>query len=187
MMVSYSKKINARKLKPVIKEGLENSDFNKAIRKLLSDYGAVLKEEKAPPYHIEFSVQRGIQIEKLFENLSELISQDGRFVTEVSIKVSENSYVQAGISIEKENYDGISFNVRLLAEYLNYFEDTEKSVETVKKKSVPKSEQSKKISDYENLRAKNKIGQIKRADNTYLVFYKNADGKIESYIQREKL
>ena len=187
MQVSYSKKINALKLKSDIKGKLDNSDFNKAVRNLLSEYGADLKEEKAPPYHIEFSVQRRTQIKELLTKLSEMILQDNRFVTEVSIKVTGNSDLQAGISIERETSAGIGFDVSLLAEYLNFFKDIKKNVETVAKKSVLKSEQTKKISESENPKLRTKIGEIKRADNTYLVFYKNADGKIESYIQKEKL
>ena len=162
---------------------MANSDFNKALRNELLACGAILKEENAPPYHIGFVCKSESGI--LFEKLAEIISSDGRTVTSIKINQTSNNQLQIGITIEALEIAG--FDLSLLSANLDLFCD----------KSIYKSESKTALSttsdgtfinliNSELSQADKKIGVIKRSDKSSVIFYKNADGKMKTLIEKKE-
>ena len=156
---------------------LSNADFNKLFRETLLKRGASLKEEKAPPYHIEFVCKGGDETKKLFEELAQIIKDDNRVVTFVSLNQTGANELRTGISIEPLLFSGFEgFNLNLISENLNLF---------IENKNIVKQPSAKTASavpavSYEIL------GEIKRPDMSTVVFYKTAEGKIEKSIKMKE-
>ena len=174
MHVAYKERVEGvSETKPL----LENADFNKILRDSIIECGGVLREEKAPPYHIEFSISADTEkIKLLLEKISDIILEDNRIVTNVFFSPSGSgkngqSEVRLGLSIEPSFHEG--FNLKIISGNLNLF--IQKSKNPPVKKIITKNEEI----------VKTKIGEIKRSDNSVVVFYKNAAGKMEMEVQNK--
>lgn len=162
----------------------ENADFNKRLRNIISENGAVMTGEKAPPYHIEFTCDFNLEGQKLFEQIADLINSGKRRVVSLSVNSPGDGKGDVGISIEPLQSEKIPpFDLKLISENLKFFESSKEKKNTTAfftiKQSVttPAAEPKKQIK---------KIGEIKSPDNTTVVFYKNENGKIERMIQKNK-
>jgi len=169
-----------------------DSDFNKKIRELLLDSGAVLKEESTSPYHIEF-VYNSLsnyekknknaplqQLKKLFEELSKIIAANEKYVTSCSITKSSISDFRVGLSIGVKPIKVFSLN--LISQNIDLFvikpisDSPGKLAQVVESMPVLLTNKKQDSSDF----FREKLGEIKRSDNTTLIFYKNKDGKIQT-------
>ena len=158
-----------------------NADFNKSLRDAIIQCDSVLKEEKAPPYHIEFSC--GLESKLLFNQLSTLISKDKRSVTSVIVTPSGNNELRIGLTIECVSFEG--FDLSLLSEYLKLFrveivQENQKSQSSLIPFSATKFPDT---SDYSS--PNKKIGVIRRPDNSYVIFYKTPEGKLKTFIEKQ--
>lgn len=186
----------------------KNSDFNKTIRNVIRQYGGVLKQENAPPYHIEFdytfsSDENG----KLFDILSEVVQKNGRTVTCFSLQSLNNGELEyenfrIGISIEQFNSESLKtadafvlsevmkgFDMTYISKYMKLFISSSKQI----RKPVKQTEMAL-LNDYQEQYTK--LGEIKKSnvisdntvsgknDITTLTFYKNENGKIFSVVTK---
>ena len=156
---------------------LSNSDFNKKLRETITKYGAVLKEENAPPYHIEFICNDSDKTKKLFAELAQIIRDDNRTVTYVSLNPIDVQKIQAGISIETIPLPETGFDLNLISENLKLFFDNSVVNKVYKTGTVVRTDGAEL-----NVHV---IGEIKRADNSIVVFYKTPEGKIQKRIKSE--
>ena len=160
-----------------------NSDFNKNFRKLLQEHNAILKEENAPPYHIEFVCDDITEQEKntLIEKLADLISEDNRYISSISINQVSNNQLRFGISIEPGNGEMTGFDLGLISHQMNLFLTAVKKPESKRDKSeITVNGEVNKKKNYQ------KIGEIKKNDGNLYVFYKNEDGKIKNIVKRKE-
>ena len=107
-----------------------------------------------------------------------------RKIIEVTVDCSGDGKTCVGITIEPEQQKVITgFDLSLLYENLNFFE-----VKNNKKTPDRSTAVKKKASDSVQVQNKlnRKIGEIKSADNTTIVFYKNEKGKIERLVQKKQ-
>ncbi len=183
MKVSYTKHFSIEE-NTVGKSVLSNSDFNKLLRKTLSEKGAKLLEEKAPPYHIEFLYKPLIGTENLLEELSRIISADRRCVTFVSVHQTDSYDLRIGLSIETIPLTG--FDLKLVSENLKLFIDESKR--KAASKNETQSIRNEKIA-VENSKQERepliRIGEIKHSDKTSTVFFKDSKGKVKRILQKE--
>lgn len=154
---------------------IEAAEFYKNVRKTLSETGAILREEKISPYHIEFICGKDSEKEKLFSTLSQIISISKHSVTSLSIQSSGLNELSIGLSVERIPILNSGFDLKLIAQYVSLFSEDEI------KSGVRQSEIKRAASGTkrENQIIRQKIGEIKKSDNTKIVFYKNAEGKME--------
>lgn len=160
-----------------------NSDFNKNFRKLLQEHNAILKEENAPPYHIEFVCDDITEQEKntLIKKLADLISEDNRYISSISINQVSNNQLRFGISIEPGNGEMTGFDLGLISHQMNLFLTAVKKPESKRDKSeITVNGEVNKKKNYQ------KIGEIKKNDGNLYVFYKNEDGKIKNIVKRKE-
>ena len=182
MKVSYSSQLSTER-NSFENTILSNHDFNKELRNVLTEAGVKLIAENAPPYHIEFLYKPGISFENLFDLLDGIISGDRRVVSYVSINQTTSSYLQVGLSIESIPLRG--FDLKLLSGNLNLFIDETKRVSdkasTITSREIIASESNKQEKD-----TLIKIGEIRRADKSTVVFFKNSEGKIKEVISKKE-
>ena len=191
MKVFYSQKLSSFKRNEekssndiLTDKNLENADFNKNLRKTILLNNAVLTEEKAPPYHIKFTCSFDAENKKLFKEIADIITLERRKIIEVNVDCSGDGKTCVGITIEPEQQKVIAgFDLSLLYENLNFFE-----IKNNKKTSDRSTAVKEKSSDSMQVQNKlnRKIGEIKSADNTTIVFYKNEKGKIERLVQKNQ-
>lgn len=182
MNVSYEKSYSSKDFSERKKQSGSNSDFNKSLRNILQQYEAILIEENAPPYHIEFvcnSVAE-LQSNNLIAKLAALIADDNRHISSISINQSGNSQLRFGISIEPEILFG--FDMEQISQYIKLFETENRIKKIESKKSEPviqrESDQEKKY---------HKIGEIKKSGGEVYVFYKNEEGKIKNVVNQKEV
>ena len=192
---------------------LSNSDFNKSLRNLVRQSGASLKQENAPPYHLEFDYtcteeKSKKTFENLFEDLSELVEQNRRVVTAFSIQSHRNSEAKGlnfriGISIEQITSQVIEgFDLAGISKYIDLFIDGQDM------KKLPAPESALQVAGgtsqngYETKYIK--IGEIKKSEAgggsdksgtasqgssagtfTTVTFYKTDSGKILSVVSKK--
>lgn len=148
---------------------------NQILRELISDAGGVLLEENISPYHIEFSCRINPETEKMFEKLESIIREQEMAVSQLSINQNGNGELRTGLSLERIPFSEEGFDLKLLAENLQLF-----SVESGRK-SAKKTSTASEVLKKEQPRpeSRQKLGEIKRPDNSLVVFYKNSEGKME--------
>lgn len=195
MKVSYNRKVVQKassdfinsKAGPNIK--LSNSDFNKKLRNLITEHEGFLQEEKAPPYHIEFTcLAEAEESKKILEEIAALVKEEGRQISSVFVnqKYDEKKRreLRIGLSIEELPFSG--FDLKLISKNISLFRESAKD-DTALQKQSPNTLVSKQnsVSTRENAswKVKNpgeKIGEIKKSDNSVLVFFKTPEGKIQT-------
>ena len=178
--------------------GLSNADFNKALRYEITSHGGTLKEEKAPPYHIEFCCQNVplSQTKEMLLKLGEIISAEERYITAVNIRQTGAYELRIGFSIEKEIPAG-DFDLKAVSENLELFLESSDSASD--KATAGKAGQfdgkgkiasTKKVSFQEAAndpfldKSYVKIGEIKKSNNSLVLYYKSPDGKLKSIVKQ---
>ena len=213
MKVSYNRKIaqgassQALGSNSGLDERLSNSEFNKKLRTLITMHEGVLKEEKAPPYHIEFTcltetaeaaetaeATGSEEAKKMIEEIATLVKENGRQITSVCVnqRIDEKkrSELRIGLSIEDIPFSG--FDLNLLSKNIGLFRESSKVVmkqENQKANAVTfqgggSGSRGRSSSGQKNPgeTAGVKIGEIKKSDNSSLVFFKTSEGKIYSKV-----
>ena len=169
-------------------ESKYSAEFNKALRNALNEYGALLKEEKAPPYHLEFvcSVTKSdaadvnsSDTKKLFERLAQIISNDNRAVTSVTLKQTGRAELHAGLTIDPHVQNDFGFDLKLVSRNLEFF------IEDKKKEPAKTILKNQPVQKAEPVQLE-KIGEIKRQNNPTVVFYKNREGKMERRVLKDE-
>ncbi len=162
---------------------MPNADFNQLLRKIISENEAVLLNEKAPPYHIEFlcSTQKENLIHRILNESALLISKDFRMISSVKIQQAEEDKILIGFSIEEDSSlfpaDMVYINLNSISEYLKLFIEESKKTVPLSKKEEVKTESSLAKEQEEKDK---KIGEIRRPDNTASLFFKTEEGKIKT-------
>ena len=177
---------------PATDTGLANADFNKTLRSEITNYGGKLKEEKAPPYHIEFYCEKKLLTEKkqMLQKLSEIINSDKRHISSININQTGLSELRIGLTIEKGLCKG-SFDLAEAGENLELFIDTTgtSSNKTLAggKGMIKEKTDSAGNNLYQDESQKlllekgfQKIGEIKRSGKSTIVYFKSPDGKLKT-------
>ncbi len=162
-------------------QNLEKTISVQALRNAIIQNGGVLKEEKTFPYHLEFSCNcRTGKTEnggRLFKELARQISCDGQIVTNLSVSGRSSGKadleLQTALTIEDLPLEG--FDLTLLAENLTLFTGKET------KQEVFLAEEEKPSAGFMK-----KIGEIKRPDNSTVIFFKDSQGKTQKKIEMRR-
>ena len=153
--------------------------FNLQMRKLIAEKGAQIKEERTAPYRVMFLCPSMAGAGLLLRELTGLLEENQKSITFMRFSpqqnVSQSSTLQVELSIESIPVKG--FDLKLIYENLNVFVE-EKSIN---QKIKPAAQTAQKPVTPEPAVNK-KLGEIKRPDNTTVVFYKNLEGKMEKMI-----
>ncbi len=187
MEISVEEKIGRRNSEnqslSIQNEKMSNADFNKMIREIISVNEAILLNEKAPPYHIEFvcNTRKENLIFRLLNETALLISKDSRIVTSLKINQIEEEKLLIGFSIEEDATlfpsDKVYINLNSISDYLKLFIEKSKKKVSLSKKEEVKTESSLAKEQEEKVK---KIGEIRRPDNTTSLFFKTEEGKIKT-------
>ena len=163
--------------------------FNTKLRETLAACGAVLQEERTRPSHIKFSCGPRCQTARLFEEVARLVKEEDRSVTFISLSQSAAETLRADISIEANWLQVRGFDLELISKNLPLFFDETKwrtdgaGAGAGRPQRVEKAEvvvgKSNVSPETRNPKARIKIGEIRKPDNTIIVFYKNEKGKME--------
>lgn len=189
MNIHFSKRLQINEpVSQILSSGLGNADFNKAVRNILLDYSAVLKEESAPPYHIAFICKTDSELEKLFESLSEIITENKRCLSSFEIWQSGFDELSLELSIENLSFEG--FDLGLISRNLKLFiEDRKELKPSTKSVSVSVSdfvfESTPDLGTSRN-DVQKKLGEIKKTENERVVFYLNPEGKMKSFVEKSE-
>ena len=162
-------------------QNLEKPISVQALRNAIIQNGGVLKEEKTSPYHLEFSCNcrtgKTENTGRLFKELARQISWNGQIVTNLSVSGRSSGKadleLQTALTIEDLPLEG--FDLALLAENLTLF--TGKEI----KQEVMLAENEKPSTDFMK-----KIGEIKRPDNSTVIFFKDSQGKTQKKIEMRR-
>lgn len=195
MKVSYNRKVVQKaspdfiNLKVDLKNKLSNSDFNKRLRNLITEHEGFLQEEKAPPYHIEFTcLAEAEESKKILEEIAALVKEEGRQISSVFVnqKYDEKKRreLRIGLSIEELPFSG--FDLKLISKNISLFRESAKDDTALQKQSpntLVSNQNSVSTRENASWKVKNpgeKIGEIKKSDNSVLVFFKTPEGKIQT-------
>ena len=152
----------------------ETSDFYKEMRTALWEFGGVLKEENTFPYHIEFICHPLSENKKVFASLASLISINNFSVTAVNVKQTGRDELSLGISVERLPFYDAGFDLNLIEQNLSLFIEAESTASVQKAVVIKESVQDEQVET-----SWQKLGEIKKSDKSSVVFYKNAEGKLE--------
>lgn len=184
MKVSYTGRAAGQSEKSLeLKSPADNSVFSAAVRSLAIENGAYLLEEKSEPYHLEFICNCEVlsdieKTRKLFDSLTDLLAENRRTITSLMIKQMKASELRIGFTAETLSIS--AFDLSLISDNLQLFLPERKPPE----KSVQKiSSKTEAVLTQNSIQGK-KLGEIKRADKTSVVFFKNSEGKIQKIIEK---
>ena len=164
-----------------VESGDDNfSDFPKNLRSAILLSGGGLCEEKSSPYHIDFLCQTGGQVQECLGKINGLVGEAGGAVCGLSVRRTGNNAFQVGLSIEDRFFYG--FDLSLIYENIFLFKNMTETKSPAPVKTVAAIH---KVSDKEN--QLKKIGQIRRPDNSLVIYYKGENGKIEQIIQKSEV
>jgi hypothetical protein len=161
--------------------GSFDSEFYKSVRQVLSKNGAVLKEERLTPYLIRFSCNEKV-LKTLLNGVAGCFADFCGEVCSIYIQAAGGSRSVTGagdfeISIGGEEAAlerGIELAV--VAENAEFFGEIKKSQLSV---SQSRKQNSPVKNDGLEKSEGQKIGEIKTAEGSVIVFYKTSDGKIK--------
>ena len=168
--------------------GSFDSEFYKRVRQVLSKNGAVLKEERRTPYLIRFSCNEKV-LKTLLNGVAGCFADFGGEVCSIYIQAAGGSSSGTGagdfeISIGGEEAAlarGIELTV--VAENAEFFGEIKKSQLSV---SQSRKQNSPVKNDGLEKSEGQKIGEIKTAEGSVIVFYKTSDGKIKKMKEESK-
>ena len=188
LTISFIKSLNASAMKTVSSDTNETA-FNVQIRNLIRENGAEIKEERTAPYRCLFSCNSKDGAGELFRKLSQFVEDNQKQISFIRLtpqisqtsRTSQSSQIsqpfQASLLVELsvESIPVRGFDLELISGNLNLFFE-EKNINqkaSVKTMAV-------------QIAATQKIGEIKRPDNSIVVFYKNKEGKMEKKLIAEE-
>ena len=161
--------------------GSFDSEFYKRVRQVLSKNGAVLKEERLTPYLIRFSCNEKV-LKTLLNGVDGCFADFGGEVCSVYIQAAGGSSSGTGagdfeISIGGEEAAlARGIELAVVAENAELFGEIKKSQLSV---SQSRKQNSPVKNDGLEKSEGQKIGEIKTAEGSVIVFYKTSDGKIK--------
>ena len=181
MQVSCSRKMQRNQK---ISESDSEENFHKALRNILLKNNATIKEEKLNPYSISFSCA-SVYTEKVLEELDKQFVESGKNLLSVDFVQSDKGEWNISIS-ELENvslcFDS-DLSLKLIGDNFCCFGAV--SEKSSLKKSAAPEQISARQNDYEKSGCE-KIGEIKNADGTSIIFYKNSEGKILKILEENR-
>lgn len=151
----------------------EKSEFpyQKEIRGLLLKDNCILIEEKYFPYSIRFKLENL----EVFKSLGELLKSRNLAVKELRIQVEDSAFFLADVLFEEMMEFDSGVNLQVLEGAWSIFDVSLKSYSVEPKKIVEEKESRKKVLSEENL---TKVGEVRYADGSGIVFYKDRNGKM---------
>ena len=168
--------------------GSFDSEFYKRVRQVLSKNGAVLKEERLTPYLIRFSCNEKV-LKTLLNGVDGCFADFGGEVCSIYIQAAGGSSSGTGagdfeISIGGEEAAlARGINLTVVAENAEFFGEIKKSQLSV---SQSRKQNSPVKNDGLEKSEGQKIGEIKTAEGSVIVFYKTSDGKIKKMKEESK-
>ena len=151
--------------------------YQKEIRELLLKDNCVLIEEKYFPYSIHFKFGNL----EVFKSLGELLKSRNLAVKELRIQVEDSAFFLADVLFEEMmNFDS-GVDLQVLEGAWSIFDVSLKGSSVEPKKIVEEKESRKKVLSEENL---TKVGEVRYADGSGIVFYKDRNGKM---IKKERV
>ena len=165
-----------------------NPEFYKNVRSVLSKNGAVLKEERLTPYLIRFSCNEKV-LKTLLNGVDGCFADFGGEVCSIYIQAAGGSSSGTGagdfeISIGGEEAAlARGINLTVVAENAEFFGEIKKSQLSV---SQSRKQNSPVKNDGLEKSEGQKIGEIKTAEGSVIVFYKTSDGKIKKMKEESK-
>ncbi len=158
------------------------ASFNVQIRKLITENKGEIQEERTIPYRVLFSCDSKDSAGKLFSDLSDFIEENKLNIT--YIRLTQTAKLLVELSLESIPVKG--FDLKLIDENLNLFFE-EKSINQKNAAQVASVKGAGGKSAAKPQVPLNKIiGEIKRSDNSTIVFYKNQEGKLEKMLIAEE-
>ena len=151
--------------------------YQKEIRELLLKDNCVLIEEKYFPYSIRFKLGNL----EVFKSLGELLKSRNLAVKELRIQVEDSAFFLADVLFEEMMDFDSGVNLQVLEGAWSIFDVSLKSSSVEPKKIVEEKESRKKVLSEENL---TKVGEVRYADGSGIVFYKDRNGKM---IKKERV
>ncbi len=146
--------------------------YQKEIRDLLLTDNCYLIEEKFFPYSIRFKFCDLT----IFKRLSELLKKRILAVRDVRVQIDDSAFLMAEIYFEENKNFESGLNLSLLGDFKGAFDISKRSFSDGSKKVVEKEGfGSKKTGTDEKLK---KIGEVRHADGSSLIFYKDEKGKV---------
>ena len=168
--------------------GSFDSEFYKRVRQVLSKNGAVLKEERRTPYLIRFSCNEKV-LKTLLNGVAGCFADFGGEVCSIYIQAAGGSSSGTGdgdfeISIGgEEAAQARGIELAVVAENAEFFGEIKKSQLSV---SQSRKQNSPVKNDGLEKSEGQKIGEIKTAEGSVIVFYKTSDGKIKKMKEKSK-
>ena len=171
-----------------MESGSFNPEFYKNVRNMLSKNGAVLKEERRTPYLIRFSCNEKV-LKTLLNGVAGCFADFGREVCSVNIQMASGT--SSGIAPEdfEISIKGIERVVQTQGvDLVVVAENAELFGEMKNQKIIGQSQKLNPPDKNENNEktVSNKIGEIKTAEGSVIVFYKTSDGKIKKMKEESK-
>lgn len=151
--------------------------YQKEIRELLLKDNCILIEEKYFPYSIRFKLENL----EVFKSLGELLKSRNLAVKELRIQVEDSAFFLADVLFEEMMDFDSGVNLQVLEGAWSIFDVSLKSSSVEPKKIVEEKESRKKVLSEENL---TKVGEVRYADGSGIVFYKDRNGKM---IKKERV
>ena len=155
---------------------------------MLSKNGAVLKEERLTPYLIRFSCNEKV-LKTLLNGVAGCLADFGGEVCSIYIQAAGGSSSGTGagdfeISIcGEEAALARGIELAVVAENAEFFGEIKKSQLSV---SQSRNQNSPVKNDGFEKSEGQKIGEIKTAEGSVIVFYKTSDGKIKKMKEESK-
>lgn len=163
-------------------------EFYKNVRNVLSKNGAVLKEERLTPYLIRFSCNEKV-LKTLLNGVAGCFADFGGEVCSIYIQAAGGSSSGTGagdfeISIGGEEAAlARGIELAVVAENAEFFGEIKKSQLSV---SQSRKQNSPVKNDGLEKSEGQKIGEIKTAEGSVIIFYKTSDGKIKKMKEESK-
>lgn len=145
--------------------------YQKEIRGLLLKDNCILIEEKYFPYSIRFKLGNL----EVFKSLGELLKSRNLAVKELRIQVEDSAFFLADVLFEEMMDFDSGVDLQVLEGAWSIFDVSLKSSSVEPKKIVEEKESRKKVLSEENL---TKVGEVRYADGSGIVFYKDRNGKM---------
>ena len=182
LTISFIKSLNASVMKTVSSDTKETA-FNVQIRNLIRENGAEIKEERTAPYRCLFSCSSKDGVGELFTKLSQFVEDNQKKISFIrltpqisqSSQSSQSSQASLLVELSVESIPVRGFDLELISGNLNLFFEEKNIYQKAPEKTMAVQ-----------IAATKKIGEIKRSDNSIVVFYKNKEGKMEKKLIAEE-
>ncbi len=160
-------------------EGFSHEKTVKELREIFFQPDILLLQEKTSPLYFEIECQSIDSAARCLSEVKKQLDFVGWNVGAFFVRQNDNKKqsLRIGISIE-ETYIPVKFDLEKVSEKLSLFVKPQTENPAVSNALyIPQKKQNKTHGN------EKKLGEIKRADNSIVIFYKNTDGKIEKRIE----